>query len=251
MRLKSTATLTLAACLALCPAHAKPGDDSAREEIERSVRLAPGATIRAVGIGGPVTIETMDGDTAEIRIVRSARTQRELDCYRTAVDSTSARLTIEHVQFTDRPGCDSIRSSQDVRLRVPRNVNVYLSTIAGRVEVGAVDGMIRLDSIAGPVVLTGVESAQVDALAGGLSITGARPGARGIHVSSVVGPVDLSFARNADADVRISSVVGKVQRTSSGAELSGDHGDYRLRIGAGGPAVSISSIMGPVRLSEY
>jgi hypothetical protein len=250
MRLVSPAALAVAATLALLPAHAKPGEESAREEIERSFRLAPGATIRAVGIGGPVTIETIAGDTAEVRIVRSARTQRELDCYRTAVDATLDRLAIEHVQFSDRPGCDSIRSNQDVRLGVPRDVNVELSTIAGRVDIGAVAGMIRLDSIAGPVVLTGVEAAQVDSLAGGLSITGARPGARGIHVSSVVGPVELSFARNADADVRISSVVGKVQSPSPGARSSGENGDYRLRIGAGGPAVSISSVMGPVRLRD-
>jgi hypothetical protein len=185
-----------------------------------------------------------------VRIVRSARTQAELDCYRTAVDSSAGRLTIEHVQFSDRRGCDSIRSSQEVRLRVPRRVDVRLSTIAGRVDIGAVDGMISLDSIAGPVTLTGVAAAEVDALAGGLRISEARPGARGIRVSSVVGPVDFSFARNADADVQVSSVVGKVESRSPRTRFDGGDGGYRLRIGAGGPAVSISSVMGPVRLRQ-
>jgi len=237
----------LAAALAV-PASAAPAATEEREEIRQTVHLSPGAEIRAIGIAGPVSIETIDGDTAEVHIVRSARTQAELDCYRTAVESTPDRLSIEHVQFSDRPGCDSINSSQQVRLRVPRRVDVHLSTIAGSVDIGAVDGLVRLDSIAGPVALTGVGAARLDALAGGVSLVDARPGERGIQVSSVVGPVDVHFARGADADVEVSSVIGKVDGPSAPAKLTGAAGDYRLRIGEGGPNVSISSIMGSVRV---
>lgn len=248
MRPIPTVTILAAAFAGILPASAAPGETEAREEIRRTVHLSPGAEIRATGIAGPVSIETIEGDTAEVHIVRSARTQAELDCYRTEVDSSPERLSIEHVQFSDRPGCDSIRSSQQVRLRVPRRVDVHLSTIAGRVDIGRVDGLVRLDSIAGPVALSGVGAARLDALAGGLSLADARPGAQGIHVSSVVGPIEVSFARNADADVHVTSVSGTVESLSPRGRFTGKDGNFRLRNGDGGPELSISSVMGPVRL---
>jgi hypothetical protein len=252
MRLIPIATVAaaaLAAALAGLPASAAPAGTEYRDEIRRTIHLSPGAEIRAAGIAGPVSIETFDGGgEAEIHVVRTARSQAELDCYRTAVESSASRISIEHVQFSKQLGCDSINASQQVRLRVPRGVDVHLSTIAGRVDIGRVDGLVRLDSIAGPVALSGVSAARLDALAGGLSLADARPGARGIHVSSVVGPVELAFARNADADVRLTSVIGNVESQSPRGQFKGEGSDFHLRVGRGGPDVSVSSVMGPVRL---
>lgn len=146
-------TALLAAALLIHPHPVAPGATEAREEINRSHRLAPGAEIRVKGVAGGVTIETIEGDTAQLRIVRSARTQAELDCYRTDVETSATRISIEHVQ-SDRAGCRSINAHQEVRLRVPRRADVHLSSIAGDVEIGAVDGFVWLDSIAGAVKLT-------------------------------------------------------------------------------------------------
>ena len=233
---------------------AGPGDESARmnarEEIHRSFRLDPGARVSVDGIAGPVSITTGAGDRAEVHVVRMAQTQRELDCYRTAVAGGGDALSVRHVQDSGRAGCDSIRSRQEVRLVVPRSVNVELSTIAGRVDIGAVDGNVSLESIAGHVAVAGARSADMGSLAGGLSLTLDPLAAGGVRVSSVVGPVDLTFRRGVDADVRVDSVMGSVRGVP--AELDGrlieEDGEYRLRIGSGGPAVKLSSVVGPVRL---
>ncbi len=263
MKRRSKATLLLLApALVLAGAAAAAADGgkgagssdesimTAREEIHRSFRLEPGARISVEGIAGPVSITTGAGDTAEVHVVRMARTQRELDCYRTVVTGGGEALSVEHVQDSDRAGCDSIRSRQEVRLVVPRSVNIELSTIAGRVDIGPVDGKVSLDSIAGHAALAGARSADIDSLAGGLSMSLTPLAAAGVRVSSVVGPVDLTFQRGVDADVRVDSVMGSVRGVP--AELDGrlieEDGEYRLRVGSGGPSVRLSSVVGPVRL---
>jgi hypothetical protein len=154
---------------------------------------------------------------------------------------------IEHVQFSERPGCNSIRSHQIVRLRVPRSANLHLSTIAGRVDVGPIDGLLKLDAIAGHATVTGARSAQISSLAQGLTLTLARVSPAGIHVSSVVGGAEFRFRPEAKAHVRVSSLQGKVE--SDWPAQGPDSHAYQ--IGSGGPAVSISSVIGPVRLRRF
>lgn len=223
-------------------------DMTAREEIHRSYRISPDGTVRVRGIAGPVSVETTDGgDTAEVHIVRMAATERELRCYRTEVSSTPERLTIEHVQDEREPGCRSIRSRQEVRLRVPRSVDLDFSTVAGAVDVAPTDGRVRLDSIAGATALASVREAEIDAIAGNLSI-GLAPNSRDVRISSVVGPVELELAPGVNADMRFDSVIGSVLSLASDVELDESDGTYRARVGSGGGRVSLSAVVGSVRL---
>lgn len=221
---------------------------TAREEISHRFETGAAPAVTVKGIAGPVSVETIAGNVAEIQIVRHAATQRELQCYRTDVTKKTGGLAIEHVQYSDRPGCGTIRSRQSVRLKLPRSANVHLSVIGGRVDIADVAGPVRLDSIAGRVTLSGVRAARLSSLAGGLSMALAQNGTRDIQVSSVVGPVDVKFPRGAGADVRISSVQGRIG--SDWPEVSGSNG-LAYRIGAGGPDVTISSVIGPVRLIRF
>lgn len=256
INLSGKAILLVALCALLPSASAAAHDGAAatemtaREEIHRTFELERGARIRVDGIAGPVSIETTDGGSAQVHILRMAATRRELDCYRTAVTGGGGSLTIEHVQEIKRRGCDGIRSRQEVRLVVPRSVDIDLSTIAGRVDIGPVDGRVSLDSIAGRVTVVGARSAEMSSLAGGLAMTLRPLAAAGVRVSSVVGPVDLTFAQGVDADVRLDSVMGSVRGVPAelDSRLVEEDGEYRLRVGTGGPAVRLSSVVGPVRL---
>ena len=221
-----------------------------REEFSRSFRLAPGAQVRVEGIAGPVTVVTGGGAVARVHVVRSAATRRELQCYRTEVTGSSGRLVIRHVQFSRLPGCNSIRSSQEVRLLVPRSVDLSLSTIAGDVAIGPLDGALRLDSIAGHVQARGVRSGNLSSLASGLSLTLGHLHPRGVHVSAVVGRTEINFRRGTNADVSISTVQGNITSSTTGLPVRREHGDANLRIGAGGPPVSISAVVGDVELNR-
>lgn len=254
--MRRISTLSAAALAAAVVASSAGGADTGRrdnehpqmtvrDEFSQAYELALDASLRVQGIAGPVTIETGDFTSAEVHVVRMAATQRELDCYRTQVSASSSRLTIEHVQDRDRDGCDSIRSRQEVRLRLPRSMNIDLESIAGAVEIGATDGMVRLSSIAGRTSLARVRAAEINSIAGRLTMGLASIGAEGIAVSSVAGGVELNAEPGLDADIRVSSVIGGI---TGFEDVEGDYGDYRARIGRGGGRVSLSSIVGSVRL---
>ena len=216
-----------------------------RDEFSQTYELTAHAQVRIEGIAGPVTIETGDFARAELHVVRMAATQRELDCYRTQVSASRSSLTIEHVQDRNRDGCDSIRSRQEVRLRLPRSISIDLESIAGAVEIGATDGMVRLSSIAGRTTLARVRTADINSIAGRLTMGLAPVGQEGVEVSSVAGGVELNVEPGVDADVRVDSVIGGI---SGFEDVEGDAGTYRARIGQGGGRVSLSSIVGSVRL---
>ncbi|HYD13002.1 MAG TPA: hypothetical protein VEC11_09155 [Allosphingosinicella sp.] len=220
----------------------------AREEIERTVPLDPQALVSVSGIAGPVTVVTGGGSRAEVHIVRMAATPAELACYRTEVRGGGARLVIAHVQERT-PECGTLRDRQEVRLVLPRRVDLTLTQIAGTVSIGPLDGTLRLESIARHVTVADVRSADLSSLAQGLTMTLGRIGPGGISIASVTGPIELGFHRGAGADVSISSIIGRVSTNSPVVSIQrSGNGNYRARVGAGGPAVSLSSIAGEVQL---
>ena len=245
--LAPAAALLLAASASAQTQNSRNNSMAVRDVIHRSVALAPGAEVSLQTIAGPVTIETGNVSTAQIHIVRGAATQRELQCYRTEIIAAPARLAIRHVQ-DKRRGCDSIRSAQQVRLTLPRSVNLSMSSIAGDADIGLLDGRLKLDSMAGKVRARGVRSADISSVAGGLSLTLLPLDRRGVRVSSVVGPTDIIFPRGANADVRVDSVMGNTTSTSRRIALRWTNGRASARVGAGGPPVSISSVVGHVTL---
>ena len=80
----------------MAPASAAPlgargadeGDYGERDEINQTYTLSPGANVKVNDISGPVTIETAAGDTAEVHVVRSARSREELAKKKIVVEHT-------------------------------------------------------------------------------------------------------------------------------------------------------------------
>ena len=218
-----------------------------REVIDRSVALSPGAEVSLESIAGPVTIETGGNDTAQFHIIRGGATARDLACYKTQVDASASRLRIYHIQDKSRE-CRNIRSRQEVRLILPRSVNLSMSSVAGDVDIAPIDGRLELSSIAGQVHAHGVRQADLSSIAGGLQLDLGQLDTRGIQVSSVVGPTQIRFAPGANADVRVDSVIGNVTSATPAIAIGYHSGSAVARVGAGGVPVSVSSVVGSVTL---
>lgn len=222
-----------------------------REEIERTFQLSRDARVEVSGVaGGPVDIETTDGNTAEVHIVRSAQTRTELDCYKTVIEHTPDSLTVRHEQATGRAECRSIRASQRVRLRVPRSVELNLKSIGGDVNVGDTDGVLRLNGIAGHVKVNHSQTAEIAGLAKGLTMTIRHLGERGIRISGVVGHVELNLAKNLNADLRVSNIIGVDGKAPGVTTTKVDASNSRTRIGRGGPPISISGVVGSIAINH-
>lgn len=215
-----------------------------KEEIRRSFQLAPGAEISVSTVSGPVDVKTVSGNTTEVYIVRSAETQRDLDCYRTVIEQTASGLSIRHKQ-----NCRNIRAQQRVELRVPHDVSLELDTISGDVHIGDIGGQINLHSISGDVWIDQSNGdVRLSSISGEVNLNIARLD-RGIRMDSISGRILLRFAAGVNADVNVSSISGHFASDIPGVtvEKVGDS-DYRAQVGRGGPEISISSVSGRITL---
>ena len=241
--------LTASFAMSVCAQESsrEEGDLAVSEEIRRTFQLSSDDRVNVSTIAGPVEVETTDGGTAEVHIVRSAQTRRELDCYRTIVEQTPGGLSIRHEQFSRREGCNNIRSRQRVQLVVPRTIELHIDTIAGDVNIGRIDGALHLDAIAGEVRVAGARTAEISGLAKGLTMTLARIEGRGVRVSGIVGDTVFRVTDELNADLTVSGIIGEISTDASGVRLNRiDVSNYRVRIGAGGAPISVSGVVGNV-----
>jgi hypothetical protein len=221
-------------------------DFTIRKEIHRQYQLAPNTTVDISTIAGPVEIETIPGQSAEVNIVNFAETQADLDCLDTPIEQTTRKLII-HTKTL----CEISRVTQRVTLKLPRNVDLNLEQSAGDVSVGPTEAMVRLESIAGHVSTGSLQSAEMPSLAQGLSMEIKQIGERGLRLSSIVGGIELALSDNLNAQFAASSIVGNVLSDIPNVKISTDgRSDFAARIGSGGPRIDISSVRGGIRLRK-
>ena len=99
------------------------------DTLSQQYPLEQSPRIHIKGVTGPIVISSGPTRTANIKVQRSAGTQRELDCSETKVDHRPDLITISYVQFTDRPGCGSLDSRHALALEVPSDAFLELSNI--------------------------------------------------------------------------------------------------------------------------
>jgi hypothetical protein len=221
-------------------------DLTVRKEIHRQYRLAPNTTVKISTIAGPVEIETTAGEIAQIDILNSAATQAELNCSETPIEQSPGKLVIRSQSL-----CPIVRVDQRVTLKLPRNVNLDLEDIAGHVRIGTTEGMVRLDSIAGPVSTGVLRTAEISSLACGLSMGIDQIGERGVHLSSITGAIELGLSDDLNAEFTADSIVGNVISDIATIKIStGGRSDFAARIGSGGPRIAISSVRGEIHLRK-
>ena len=202
-------------------------DDDLRErdEINQTYRLAPGAEVEVESISGHVKIETAETDTAEVHIVRSARTREDLDCRPVRIEHTDSSLRINGNE--QRRQCRNVRVQQQVTLRLPRRISLNVQSVSGHVTAGDLDGPVRFMSISGhatvgnvrgPVNFTSIsghvrvtsalDAASFTSISGHVTITLSRLGTRGLRAESISGNVELGLADDVNADLRVESISG-------------------------------------------
>ena len=226
-----------------------------RDTFDQSYQLAPGAQVRINGINGAVTIETANTSTAEVHIIRSARTRADLERHRVIVEQTASGLYI-HCEKNDDNGCGDRRGGGDVRqrvsLRVPRQIDLQASGINGRVGVGEVDGPVRLSGINGSTVVAQARGySEISGINGSVTITIAQLGERGLRVSGVNGAVELRFADALNADLHVNGINGAVYADVPNVTVQGrvNRSNFNAQIGTGGAPINVSGVNGHVRLS--
>ena len=230
---------------------------AAVQRINESYRLAPGARVEVRGINGPVEIATAEGDKAEVQTEARADDAKSLERNRIRVDYTADRLVVRGPEnsggggflnwITGRSG----RAKHNVKLLLPRKVELSASGVNGRVRVGEIEGGMDVSGVNGSVeVASAAGRADVSGVNGGVAFALASVGEEGVQVSGVNGGVELRLAPTVNADVDVSGLNGRVSNELANAVV-GDQGrtHFSARVGAGGPRISLSGINGGITLA--
>ena len=235
--------------------HRERSDDrdfSERDEINQTYQLSAGARVEVRGINGAVDIETASGSTAEVHIVRTARSREDLNYHKIIIEPTANSLVVRGEKERDHEsGEHAVR--QRVTLKLPRQVDLTASGINGRTTVGEIDGPVKLSGINGRVdVAQALGYSDISGINGHVQVNIARLSERGIHVSGVNGGVELRFSEELNADLEVSGINGSVNTDVANVMVIGkiSRQNFRAKIGAGGTPIVVTGINGSLKLGR-
>jgi len=270
---------------------ARTDDFQERDEINQTYQLAPGARVEVSSIRGPVEIVNGDGAMAQVQIVRTARTRADLAHHKIDVQLTGNSLVVRGIQEPEDVQRRNIQVNHHVILKLPRTIDLAVSSISGPVKVADVDGQTRVNSISGPTTIGNVGaklqvnsisgsldvgnvgadarlnsiSGNVDigqvngaldvlSVSGGLKATVTSLGPQGVHIKSVSGSIEIGFQNDVNADFSAQGVSGRVYFDVPNVTRDSEEENrpnVRARIGSGGTPISIQSVSGNIRLKRF
>lgn len=284
-----TSVMMLACGVPVTTETAQNRDFKERDEINQTYQLAHGARVEVSSIRGPVEIINGDGATAEVQVIRSARSRADLEYHKIEVAQTGNGLVVRGIQESEERQNRNIYVDHQVKLKLPRSIDLSVSSISGSIKVGDVDGQINVSSISGPANIGNVGGKlQVRSISGSLEIGNVGADARvnsvsgnlglgqvngsldvssisgrlnatlvflspqGIHIKSVSGSVELGFKSEVNADFNAESVSGQVYLDVPNVSRDSEErsSNVRARIGAGGSPITISSVSGNIRVKQ-
>ena len=260
-----------------------------RDEINRTYQLAPGARVEVSSIRGPVEIRNSDTATAEVQIIRSARTRADLEHHKIEVEQSGNSLVVRGIQEPEQRRGQNIQVDHHVILKLPRRIDLSVSSVSGWIKAGDVDGQTHVKSISGSANLgnvggklqvssisgsleignVGAEarvtsvsgsvrlgqvngSFEVSSVSGSLNATLVNLSPEGIHIKSISGSVEIGFKSDVNADFSAEHVSGRVYLDVPNVTRESEEksSSVRARIGVGGTPITISSVSGYIRLTR-
>jgi len=281
-------TVMMLACVA--PSAGGPQRDfKERDEFNQTYQLPQGARVEISSIRGSVKITNTDSATAEVQIIRTARTRADLEYHKIEVAQTGNTLVVRGVQEPGERGRRNIQVNHQVILKLPRSIDLSVTSVSGSLQSGDVDGQVHVSSISGSANFGNVggklqvnsvsgsvevgnvgSDARVNSVSGNvglghvngsLDVTSVSGGVKaglmslspqGIHINSVSGSIEIGFKSEVNADFTAEHVSGQVYLDVPNVSRESEEksSNVRARIGAGGTPITISSVSGSIRLTR-
>lgn len=260
-----------------------------RDEFNQTYQLASGARVEVSSIRGPVEIVSSDSATAEVKIIRTARSRADLEYHKIEVAQTGNGLVVRGIQEPRDRERENIQVNHQVILKLPRRIDLavssisgwikaddvdgqmtansisgsanfgdvggklQLNSISGSVEIGNVGGEARIKSVSGNLRVAQVNgSLDVSSVSGGVNVTLVSLNQEGIKIVSVSGSIELGFKSEVNADFSAESISGQVYIDMPNVTRDSETKppNVRARIGEGGIPITILSVSGNIRLTR-
>lgn len=224
---------------------------TAKQEVRQSYKLAPGTKVDVSGINGLLQIETSETDTAEIHLVRSARNEADFNERTVVLEQKGNSLVVRIRNNRERSFWAMLSSRhperQQAYLKLPRQIDLDVSGINGKTEIGEIGGRVELSGMNGPI--------KVARATGGFDLSGANGNievtlaqlTKGVEVRGVNGTLDLRFVGEVNADVEVHGVNGNINPELPNLSVKEQkRGRLEARIGKGGTAIEVSGVNGNI-----
>jgi hypothetical protein len=220
------------------------------QDAHQTYQLAPGAHIDVSSISGPVSVEAIDGQSAEVHIYRTAKNSADLAYRKVIVEQTSSGLTIRQKTGGTEPS--KVDLLNRVVLKLPRHVSVSAKNIGGDFNISGIGGAVDLNGISGSVEAMHLNGAlTVSGTSGNVRLAAARINGAGLRVSDVSGGVYLRLAGDLNAELSINNTTGAVSNRIAGLALDKvGAANYSAKLGSGGPRIVVSNVTGAVVLQR-
>lgn len=238
------------------------GDDAGydlpeKEEIRRKFQLDAEPSMGVYNINGTLTVETADTNTAEILVVRSAKTREDLENYRKVkIEQQREGRLIVSIE-NDRKSLFSAlgkipEGRQRVVLKIPRKINFETFGVSGNVTLGEIIGRLELRDINGQIKASRIAGVtEFGNVNGGIEATFAPLNGKGIEVFDVNGNVDLHFEGEVNAELDAWGINGKLNPDLPSVQAPSEEqrrGRLKARIGSGGTPIKLGDINGNINL---
>jgi len=227
-----------------------------RNEMRQSYQLASGGHVEVASINGSVEVQTTDGNTAEVDIITTARGCEDVDNSQVAIEATPESLTIRGGRRDGWGFWKYIwggRVSQQVVLKVPRQIDLVVKGINGKVTAGGINGSIQIKGVNGQVeAAQSAGTVDVSGVNGGVSVGLDQLNEHGLRVHGVNGGIEIRLGQGVNADLSAHGINGSVHSDASDITVEKEpHGSkFSAHIGAGGPPIDISGVNGGVHLTR-
>jgi HSP20 family molecular chaperone IbpA len=227
---------------------------SSERRINESYELTEGAHVNVSGINGPVSIEAVDGDTAEVQVTSTAGSMSDLNASQITVEHTESSLTVRgkgnnHGGFWKwLTGKGETR--HNVVLKLPRHVALEARGTNGKLTIGEMEGAVKVSGVNGRVEIGGAGGlAEVNGVNGGVTITIMELPKEGAKVNGINGGVELRLGSDVNADLNINGVNGSITLEAPNVEVQEQkRSKLRARVGTGGASIKANGINGGVRI---
>lgn len=256
----------------------KPNPVSAHEEIRTTYPLTPGAHVTITNLPfGALVIQPVDTGVAELHVVRTAATAKELNCNRITISHTPTSLDI---RGDDNSACTLQNTSieQSIVLRLPRFVSIELNAISAPLIVGEAesrgpnfvtnsegcktaqpsdrpyvygkgfDGSVTLKNISGPVRLVhGTGETKLSGVNGVVRVALRHADSKSVTLSGINGEVTLVWGAAFNGQIATYNIRGSVlSRGTTASPRVDSKGTYRINAGSEIALVSVSNVIGNV-----
>ncbi|MBI1766193.1 MAG: DUF4097 family beta strand repeat protein [Acidobacteria bacterium] len=224
---------------------------SAKQEVRQSYKLAAGTKVDVSGINGLLQIETADTDAAEIHIVRSARSEEDFKERTLVIEQKGDSLVVRMRNNRERSFWAMLSSRHPERqqafLKLPRQINLDVSGINGKTEIGEIGGRVELSGLNGPVkVARATGGFELSGVNGNIEATLAQL-TKGVEVRGVNGSVDLRFLGEVNADIEVHGVNGSINPELPNLSVKEQkRGRLEARLGNGGTTIEVSGVNGNI-----